>query len=143
MNKLEHQEYEVYTSENYYNTTADDIAAVFDDKALPTDKEYKKDFHYLEKLYNNHKADDILDAHTNGMRRFELFMDKKTNAYITGILEFVDKKLEEINKSIYALKEIPKDHVNDFIKKYEELLSQETKYKMMKQKLIEYYTVKK
>lgn len=139
MDRLEQKEYGIYTSE--HNAIADDIAAVFDNESLPTDKIYKKDFHYLEKLYNNHKADDILDAHTNGMRRFELFLEKKSNNYITGILEFIDRKLEDINNSIYDLKEIPKDHVDIFIKKYEQLLTQENKYKKMKQKIIEYYEV--
>jgi hypothetical protein len=139
MNRLEHPEYEVYISE--HNATVDDIALVFDDESLPTDKEYKKDFHYLEKLYNNHKADDILDAHTNGTRRFELFLDKKDNAYITGILEFIDEKLEIIIKSMYALKEMPKDRINDYIRKYKKLSSQEMKYENMRQKIIEYYEV--
>ena len=141
MNRLEHQEYEVYTSE--HNTTADDIAAVFDDEVLPTDKEYKKDFHYLEKLYNNHKADNVLDAHTNGMRRFELFLDKKNNEYITGILEFIDEKLKHTISDMYALKEIPKDNIKDYIKKYEQLSAQEMRYENMRTEIIKYYTVKK
>ena len=136
MNRLEHQEYEVYTSEN--NATADDIAAVFDDEALPTDKEYKKDFHYLYKLYNNHKADDILDAHTNGMRRWKLFLDKKNNKYITGMLEFIDKKLDTI---LDPLEQIPTNHIDDYIKKYEECCLQQEQYQKMKQKIIEYYEV--
>lgn len=141
MNRIEYPEYEVYTSE--HNAIADDIAAVFDDEVLPTDKEYKKDFHYLEKLYNNHKADDILDAHTNGMRRFELFLDKKNNEYITGILEFIDEKLKITIKSMYALQEMPKDRIDDYIKKYEELSAQEMRYENMRTEIIKYYTVKK
>jgi hypothetical protein len=58
------------------------------------------------------------------------------------MLEFIDKKLEITINSMYALKEIPKDRVDDYIKKYEKLSLQEMKYENMKQKLIEYYTVK-
>jgi hypothetical protein len=122
------------------NTTADDIAAVFDDEVLPTDKEYKKDFEHLLKLWADKHSIEI-DVHTSWERRWELFLKKKSNNYITGMLEFIDKKLEVTINSIYALKDIPKDHINHYIKKYEKLSAQEMKYENMKQKLIEYYTV--
>jgi hypothetical protein len=64
MNRLEHHEYEVYTSEYYHNATADDLAAVFDDEALPTDKEYKKDFEHLLKLWADKHSIEI-DVHTS------------------------------------------------------------------------------
>ena len=64
MSRLERLECEVYTSENYHNVTVDDIAAVFDDETLPTDKEYKKDFEHLLKLWADKYSIEI-EVHTS------------------------------------------------------------------------------
>ena len=130
---------EYWWRSNKNNITSNDLLLIFDDEISAKNKKYKKDVAYLIKLYNNHKADDVLDSHTSGIKRFHLFLDKKDNEYLTEILEFIDTT---IDWALLPLVQIPKNHIDDYIKKYEECCAKQDLYENMKQEIIKYYEVR-